>query len=998
MFLPDVTTDRTLTAGHVSTAGYLGIAGLDELGDASSLLSSRWSRDNVVTAHPARLYDGRVLEPIGPDTLEYLVQAVAAERGRFEVGAGRMGVITWDVTCQDGAGAFVLQIPVALDEIGARGRAKRDVPRLNFENARYFRERGLGRFVLEPEHSLTLAGGVPAASFRTLPAHRPLTFGAGAVRVRHPEGWIASLGPHGTAELLAEMVAALVYHYDPELEGGTALTDVFINDGDFVAERRSDGTFDLRLTAARRREPGVAPNLLLLYLLQLMAYEDWSVNGGLTGLPVLVSNPSVTFEGVVRGLRYRYRDLGASEEAAVRDARRWIAEFARSAEGRAYRSWAERFLDGRLPLRFGADPRERWWRLYPLERQQRLLELRGKAEPASGAADSARALKSFLDRLRREIGRPPAEAPELSRLNELRRDGMLALLRDAKVDEPVRERVAAEIFAHWPERNLDRLLALVPGARGLRRLKSRLSFGFTFSANEECTLKSLEPAAKTSAAERPLANHELCTTLELPPSLAAAAARCFPTFEAYMDAALHDPAWGYYGHAVVIGKDGHFDTHPEELSPHYGRWVLSCAFKAWRELVEHGELSEGDRFPIIEFGAGNGRLARDVLAAVAQPNSELRGADPAAFETFAARLEYRIYEMSGSLRARQRELVGERAVIAAGDARSPRATLERDFPDGVRGFVVTNELPDAFGVHKVVLAADGRAFAALVVPRVEREVDALVGPDVAGRIAVADVTLRETFGLARNVAERYLDELTFGTVMRALAGLAPGDRARGLACLWFEEMYVPVATVPALAAHLAKNARQYAIALAVETSGVVTYVNLHASRFIQELGAVLRAGFVVTIDYGNSTWELVQAARHGEFPFRVYGDQRADVPRPNDPYAAPGTQDMTADVNFTDLANAGEAAGLKLVHYGPERDLAGAELPALIRAAAEEPRVAKFLGHPGFQVLVLGTRESSLLSTPLTMLSPLHAREHDVSKSDRQRVAALERRLLEGAL
>jgi SAM-dependent MidA family methyltransferase len=992
MLLADVTSERAATAGHGSTAGYLGIAGLDELGDASSLLSSRWSRDNLVTAHPARLYDGRVVERIGPDTLEYLVQEVGAERGPFEVGAGRMGVVTWDMTCRDAAGAFVLQLPVALDEVGPHRRAKRDVPAANFDNARYFRERGLGRFVLEPERALTLAGGVPAAIFRGLPGHRALTFGGGAVRVRHPDGWVASLGPRGTAELLAEMVAVLVYHYEPELERGTALTDVFVNDGDFVARRRSDGTFDLRLTAARRREPGVAPNLLLLYLLQLMAYEDWSVDGALTGLPVLVSNPSVAFEGVVRGLRYRYRDLGAQEAEAERDARAWIANFARAAEGRAYRPWAERFLDGRLPLRFGADPREHWWRLYPLERRQRLLELHAKAEPASTAAASARALRSFIDRLRREIGRSPADAPELVRINELDRDGMLALLEEANVEAPARERVGAEIFAQWPERSLDRLLGLVPAARGLRRLKSRLSFGFVVAADEEGTLKSLEPRGKTSGPERALANHELFAPLALPPSLAAEAAGTFPTFEAYMDAALHDPAWGYYGHAVVIGKAGHFDTHPEELSPDYGRWVAACAFGAWRELLAQGELSQDDPFPVIEFGAGNGRLARDVLDAVAQPNDELRAADSAAFATFAARLEYRIYETSESLRARQRELVGARALIGAGDARSPRATLERDFPNGLRGFVVSNELPDAFGVHKVVLAADGRAFAALVVPLAEPDLDAHVGTELAGRIAHVDASLRKTFGLAPEAAGRYLDAATFGAVMRALAGLAPAARERALACLWFREAYVPAAALPALAAHLAQNARQYATALAAEASGVVAYVNLHASRFIVEVAAVLRAGFVVTVDYGNSTWELVQAARRGEFPFRVYGDQRADVPRPNDPYAAPGTQDMTADVNFTDLANAGEAAGLKLVHYGPERDLAGAELPALLRAAAGDDRLAKFLGHPGFQVLALATRESALFSTPLTTPLPLLAREHDVPKSGRHRIAELERR------
>ena len=46
--------------------------------------------------------------------------------------------------------------------------------------------------------------------------------------------------PAATAELLAEIVAALAYHYDRDADGGTALVDFAINDGDFVVRRRAD--------------------------------------------------------------------------------------------------------------------------------------------------------------------------------------------------------------------------------------------------------------------------------------------------------------------------------------------------------------------------------------------------------------------------------------------------------------------------------------------------------------------------------------------------------------------------------------------------------------------------------------------------------------------------------------------------------------------------------------------------------------------------------------
>jgi SAM-dependent MidA family methyltransferase len=960
----------------------------DDLPAPSSFMSSRWSRDNLVTCHPAQLYNGRVLEHIDEDGLEHAIRDLEKQRGPVHVGAGRMGVFTWDISCFDGDGPFVLQVPLVLDERGARGRARRDVPRLNVENARAFIARGLTRFVVEPRDLLTLAGDVPAAIFAALPDHRPIAFGRGALQVELAEGkhsWLVSLGAAATAELLAEMVAALVYHYEPGAGGGTAIADVCVNDGDFAARRRADGGFDVRLTAARRRESGVGPNLLLLYLIQMMAYEDWNVDGNLVGLPTLAGNPSVAFEGVARGLRYRHADLGGSETAAVEEARRWVRDFGRSREGRAYRPWADRFAEGRLPPAFGADPRERWWRLVPLRTKLGLLELRARHEPASDVGSSARALAPFLDRLAREIGRLPAD-PGAARLNDLGRHGLVKLLAEAQVPPDARDGVAGELLARWPWRSLDHVLAEVPGARGLRRMKSRLSFGDVVADADQATLASLGPAPPQAGPARPIANPETFGSLVFPAPLHEAAVRTFPTFEVYMDSALHDPDWGYYARRVSIGRGGHFITNPESLSPRYGEWIAAWAVRFWHEMLAHGDLSEADPFPIIEFGAGNGRLARDIMDAVARNGDE-------RWRAFAARVAYRIYERSPSLRQRQRALLGPDAAAAEGDARHPAETLRRDFPGRVRGLVLSNEVPDAFGVHKVVLAADGRARATLVMPRVEAKAGAALDRSLAGRIEAADASVRRTFELRGNPGDRYLDGETYAQVMSALAAEDAERREGLLAALWFEEALVPAAAVPELAAHLRANAAQYATALAAEDSGVVVYVNVHAGRFIRELGSSLAAGFVVTVDYGDSTWGLVHGARRGEFPFRVYGHQEDFVPRPNDPYALPGSQDMTADVNFTDLAQAGEDAGLRVVHFGPERDLVGADLPALLAEAAEAEAVAEFLGNPVFKVLVLGTRPSDVFAGPLASPLRLSCSARDVAKSRREKIENIARSL-----
>jgi len=944
---------------------------------------------------PGQLYDGPVLEQIEPETLEYLVQELEKTSGPAQVGAGRMGVLTWDIACENERGEFVLQVPRALDEPGSRGRARRDVPRQNVENMRHFRERGLGRFVVEPRELVTLSGGVEAALFEALPTHHALGFGRGAIQLELAEGrtsWLVALGPRATADVLAELVAALAYHYEPELDGGTTVADIAINDGDFAIRRRGDGSFDLRLTALRRREPGISPSLFLLYLVQMLAYEDWTVDQSLSGLPTLMSNPSVAFTGLVRGLRYRARDLGTPEERAESTALGFIRDFGRSREGRAYRPWAERFLAGQLPLAFGADLREHWWRVIPLSTKLGLLELRGRAAPASSDASSARALRSFLDGLTRDICRAPEDDPNLVRINDAGLETVEQLLAEAQVPPEARGELTDRIFAHWPYKSLDHLLGRVPDARGLSRLKSRIDFGQCVAEADQGTLRSLAP--KEAPSRRHLANWEVFGSLSLPAELHASALETFPTFEAYMDAALHHPRWGYYARNVVIGREGHFATHPEEFSPHYGRWIAGLAFKAWRDLLERGELAEADPFPIIEFGAGNGRLARDVLDAIAERASSEKTPGPATWSTFAARVEYRIYETSASLRAKQAELLGDRATIALGDARQPAETLKRDFPAGVRGFIVTNEVPDAFGVHKVALSADGVATAALVVPRVERALAEAVPAELAQRLAAANEATRNRFALHSHPDELYLDQTTLFDALEAVSGL-PAEQSEALlsSSLWFEEAYVPVTAIPALAEQLSANAAEYAVALAAEESGVVLYVNVHATRFIRELGASLAAGIVVTIDYGDTTFGLVQGARHGDFPFRVYRDAPDFRPRPNDPYAAPGTQDMTADVNFTELARAGRDAGLEVVHFGAERDVSGDELAELVRAAAEQPSFARFVGNPVFKLLVLGKRASLAFTGPLTSPLPLTRREQDLPKTRRPLVAPIERAL-----
>jgi SAM-dependent MidA family methyltransferase len=83
-------------------------------------------------------------------------------------------------------------------------------------------------------------------------------------------------------------------------------------------------------------------------------------------------------------------------------------------------------------------------------------------------------------------------------------------------------------------------------------------------------------------------------------------------------------------------------------------------------------------------------------------------------------------------------------------------------------------------------------------------------------------------------------------------------------------------------------------------------VNLAAREWLARIGKSVQHGFVVTIDYGHDARELYNE-RHMRGTLLAYQEHRAS----ENFYDAPGEQDLTAHVNFSDLESCGEAAGLR---------------------------------------------------------------------------------------
>ncbi len=289
------------------------------------------------------------------------------------------------------------------------------------------------------------------------------------------------------------------------------------------------------------------------------------------------------------------------------------------------------------------------------------------------------------------------------------------------------------------------------------------------------------------------------------------------SFAAFMDAALYDPEFGYYiTPGSRIGREGDYytslDVHPifAEL---IGRQVAQAV-----EVIGSGDVT------IMEMGAGKGLLARHLLDSYRRKNT-----------AFLSRVRYILVERSPAMvAAQQRHL---RPLLDEGIRISWATDLSAFPPDSVTGILLSNELVDAFPVHRVVMRPLGL-----------REV--YVGWE-GNRFIELEAPL------STHALQAYFDRIGIT--------LEPGQRAE---------------------------------------------VNLQALEWMRQVGAILRRGLVLTIDYGHPAADLYAPTRHTGTLLCYHRHTVSESP-----YVRVGQQDMTAHVDFTSLALAGRDVGLAVTGF-----------------------------------------------------------------------------------
>lgn len=151
------------------------------------------------------------------------------------------------------------------------------------------------------------------------------------------------------------------------------------------------------------------------------------------------------------------------------------------------------------------------------------------------------------------------------------------------------------------------------------------------------------------------------------------------SFADYMHDCLYTPGLGYYSAGShKLGAGGDFTTAPE-ISPLFGRALAVHIADIGRQLAQ---------FDMLEFGAGSGKLAVDIL-------QQLKQLD-------ALPDHYLILETSADLQQKQRELIEKHLPTLA-----ERVVWLTNMPSDFKGIMLANEVCDAMPVHLLEFSEEG---------------------------------------------------------------------------------------------------------------------------------------------------------------------------------------------------------------------------------------------------------------------------------------------------
>jgi SAM-dependent MidA family methyltransferase len=367
--------------------------------------------------------------------------------------------------------------------------------------------------------------------------------------------------------------------------------------------------------------------------------------------------------------------------------------------------------------------------------------------------------------------------------------------------------------------------------------------------------------------------------------------------ERAMREALYHPEHGYYARNIrTVGRRGDFATSAslgEALGSGIARWL-------WKNRIRHR-----GKWHVIEAGAGSGELARTVLRRLG-PWRRLG-------------LHYHIVETSPVLRAEQQRALPQFRVHWHDSMNAALAAC-----DGC-ALVFSNELLDAFPC-RVLERRDGRWLELGI--RVEGGYvsECLIECD-ADKTVAAPLCRGENWG-ARRQSKRSVDSLRVAQ---------PERQPPGWQSAVTTEFLAPQDCPPLASSALEIDAAE----------GQRVEVNVAAAEWLASWAHAAREVIMLTIDYGDEVPALYRRRACGTLRAYFHHQRFEGL----EVWHRFGRQDITADVNFTDLRAWTERLGWRTRALETQAEFLAAH--GAIHAGLHDAQLADHTGAgAAFKVLV----------------------------------------------
>jgi SAM-dependent MidA family methyltransferase len=347
-------------------------------------------------------------------------------------------------------------------------------------------------------------------------------------------------------------------------------------------------------------------------------------------------------------------------------------------------------------------------------------------------------------------------------------------------------------------------------------------------------------------------------------------------FSRYMELCLYDPELGYYSrNAEQFGKAGDFYTS-SDVHAVFGRLLARQFEEMWRVLGSPAQIE------IRELGPGRGLFAQDVL-----DWSEKR------FPEFFCALHYSLVETSPALGQRLQATLSKH--FRSGKASLPQ-WLKPTSCDGAQGTAegasFDNGARDSSGESASIGKRENTSPSRTDTSDAGRTPE----PEDSGKGMTSVLPNRAPFERASApevpvivFANEFFDALPV-EVLSPQGELRISEKDQRLVETW----------EPASAEAL-EFLDRYSVH---PESGERIEASLIAQRYMLQIAAALKRGFIIAIDYGYTRIEQLAGGHRGTIS--AYRQHSVST----NPYEAPGEQDITAHVNFSALAAAAEEQGM----------------------------------------------------------------------------------------